>query len=139
MSVTTLFLQLKRYQIDLLKQETDRVYPIEACAILFGKLLEKKAVVKKIKITQNRLRSTSRFEVDPEKVAAALIEAEKVGLDFIGLFHSHPGPARPSFVDHKFMKFWGNAIWLIMSSTNGKLAAYYLVEDKVKEAIIKIE
>lgn len=133
-----MILQLQNIHIKLLKQETEKMHPIEACAILFGKLLQNKAIVEKIEITQNRLRSTTRFEVDPEKVAAAIAEAENNGLEFIGLFHSHPAPAVPSSIDQKFMKLWGDALWLILSSTDGNLAAYYLVADKVKEATIQI-
>ena len=115
------------------------MYPIEACALLFGKLFENKKLVEKVEVIQNRLQSTSRFELDPEQVAAAIIEAEKVGLDFIGLFHSHCAPATPSSVDQKFMRLWGNAIWLILSSINNELAAYHLINDKVKKVTIHIE
>jgi proteasome lid subunit RPN8/RPN11 len=115
------------------------VYPIEACATLFGRLSKSKKIVEKVEIIQNRLQSTSRFELDPEKVAAAIDKAEKVGLAFIGLFHSHCAPAAPSSVDQKFMRLWGDAIWLILSSTNNKLAAYHLVDGNVKEVTINIE
>ena len=134
-----LILQLQHHHISLLKQETKRVHPIEACAMLFGKLLQNKAVVETIEIAQNRLRSTTRFEVNPEKVAAAITETENKGLEFIGLFHSHPAPASPSSIDQKFMKLWGDALWLILSSTDGNLAAYHLVDDKVKEVTIQLK
>lgn len=132
-------MQLQHRHIKLLTQETERVYPIEACAMLFGKLLQNKADVETIEIAQNRLRSTTRFEVDPEKVAEAITEAENKGLDFIGLFHSHSAPATPSPIDQKFMRLWGDALWLILSSTDGNLAAYHLVEDKVTELTIRIK
>ena len=107
--------------------------------MLFGKLSQNRAVVKKVEVAQNGLRSITRFEIDPEKVAAAVTGAEKEGLEFIGLFHSHPAPAKPSSVDQKFMRLWGDAIWLILSSTDGALAAYQLIDGKVKQATIKVE
>jgi proteasome lid subunit RPN8/RPN11 len=122
-----------------LKQEAEKVHPVEACAMLFGKLSQNEAVVKKVEFAPNRLQSTVRFEVDPEKVAAAITEAEKEGLDFIGLFHSHPAPAAPSPIDLKYMKLWGDALWLILSSIDGNLAAYQLTDDAVKEATLRIE
>jgi proteasome lid subunit RPN8/RPN11 len=122
-----------------LKHETERVHPVEACAMLFGSLSYNKAVVEKVEVAQNRLKSSTRFEVDPEKVAAAVTEAENEGLEFIGLFHSHPAPATPSSVDLEYMRLWGDALWLIHSSIDGKLAAYHLVEGKAKEATIRIE
>jgi proteasome lid subunit RPN8/RPN11 len=133
-----LILQLQSRHVALLKTETERAYPVEACAMLFGRLSQHEAVVEKVEVAQNRLQSASRFEVDPAKVAAAVTEAEKEGLEFLGLFHSHPAPATPSSVDLKYMRLWGDALWLIHSSTDGKLAAYHLIEGTVKEATIRI-
>lgn len=115
------------------------MHPVEACAMLFGELSQNEAVVEKVEVAENRLLSTTRFEVDPAKVAAAVTEAEKKGYELIGLFHSHPAPAAPSSVDLKYMRLWGDALWLIMSSTDSKLAAYQLMDDKIKEATIRIE
>ena len=75
--------------------------------MLFGKLSKNIAVVEKVEVPQNKLSSTIRFEVDPVNVAAAITEAEKDGLEFIGLFHSHPAPSAPSSVDLKYMRLWG--------------------------------
>ena len=135
----SLILRLQRRHVDLLKQEAKKVHPVEACAMLFGKLSQNEAVVEKVEFAPNELRSTVRFEIDPVKVAAAFTEAEDEGLDFIGLFHSHPAPAAPSPIDLKYMKLWGDALWLILSSTDGNLAAYQLTDDTVKEATIRIE
>jgi proteasome lid subunit RPN8/RPN11 len=113
------------------------MYPVEACAMLFGELSYNEAVVEKVEVAKNRLLSGTRFEIDPARVAAAITEAEKEGLGFIGLFHSHPAPAVPSSIDLKYMRLWGDALWLIMSSTDGKLAAYQLVDGTVKEATVR--
>ncbi len=107
--------------------------------MLFGKLSHDEAVVEKVEFAPNRLQSSMRFEIDPEKVAAAFTEAEKEGLEFVGLFHSHPAPAAPSSIDLEGMKLWGDALWLILSSTDGKLAAYQLTDGSVKEATIRLE
>ena len=133
-----MILRLSLQQVDLLKKETERVLPIEACAMLFGKLTPKEAVVKKVMVTKNRLQSTLRFEIDPQTFAYAVAEADREGLDFIGLFHSHPAPAAPSSTDLKYMKLWGEAVWLILSSTNGKLAAYQMKNDRLREIILNI-
>lgn len=106
--------------------------------MLFGKLSQNDAVVEKVEFAPNELQSTVRFEIDPVKVAAAFTEADEKGLDFIGLFHSHPAPAAPSPIDLKYMKLWGDALWLILSSTDGNLAAYQLKDDTTKEATIRI-
>ena len=133
-----MILLLKRQQVDLLKQETEKVYPVEACALLFGTCSQNTLILQEIVIAPNRLQSAFKFEIDPSSVVVALTKAEEVGLDFIGLFHSHPVPAFPSSTDLKFMKLWGDILWLIMSSTEGKLAAYQLENDILKEVSIKI-
>ena len=135
-----MILVLQRRHVELLRHETEKTRPVEACAMLFGILSPNEAVVEKVLVAENRLRSTTRFEVDPARVAAAIAEAEKLGLEFIGLFHSHPAPAAPSSVDLKYMRLWGDALWLIMSLTDGKLAAYQLlIGGTVKEVTIRIK
>ncbi len=115
------------------------MYPVEACALLFGRVNSNEAYVSKVAIASNKLQSTSRFEINPEIVFKELNEADREELDFIGLFHSHPAPTRPSLIDQKGMKLWGNAIWLILSSTKGNLAAYKLMNDQVIEIPIFVE
>lgn len=134
-----MILRLNLQHVDLLKKEAEKEYPIEACAMLFGELTEKEAAVKKVVVASNRLQSTLRFEIDPETFVHALTEADRKGLDFIGLFHSHPAPANPSQVDLKFMKLWGGAIWLILSLIEGKLAAFQMKDGELKEVAIEIE
>jgi proteasome lid subunit RPN8/RPN11 len=134
-----LILRLEYKLVDLFKQEAEKTHPIEACALLFGKLSHHEAIVEKVEFTPNRLQSTKSFEVDPEIFAVAIIEAEKERLDFIGLFHSHPAPAVPSSIDLKYMKLWGDALWLILSSIDGNLAAYQLSDRTIREVIIQIE
>jgi len=122
-----------------LREEVRRVHPIEACALLFGKLTKKEVVVKKVVTAPNRLQSTVRFEINPETFAEAFNKADEEELDFIGLFHSHPAPPKPSSFDLKYMKLWGDAIWLILSTTNNSLAAYQMRNAEVKEITIKVE
>jgi len=132
-------LRLKSKHVNTLKKESEKVQPIEACAMLFGKLTQKEAVVKRVVVTPNKLQSTVRFEIDPEVFANAITHADKEELDFIGLFHSHPAPPTPSLIDLKYMKLWGDALWLILSSINGSLAAFQMRKDKVREITIKVE
>jgi proteasome lid subunit RPN8/RPN11 len=107
--------------------------------MLFGKLSNNEASVEKVEVALNKLQSTVRFEIDPMKVVAAFNEADEEGFEFIGLFHSHPAPAVPSSIDIKFMKLWGDALWLILSSTEGKLAAYQIKSNEITEATVIIE
>ncbi|MBE0511962.1 M67 family metallopeptidase [Candidatus Bathyarchaeota archaeon] len=134
-----MILRLKRQHVSLLKEEAVKVHPIEACAILFGELTQKEAVVKRVVVASNTLQSNVRFEIDPETFVNAFTEAVKEGLEFVGLFHSHSAPAMPSSIDLKYMKLWGDVIWLILSSTTGSLAAYKMKKGEVREITIKID
>ena len=134
-----MILQLQRHHVDLLNEETKKVHPIEACAMLFGKLSQNKALVKKVAFIANKLQSTMKFEIDPIDAVVAFAAADKKGLEFIGLFHSHPAPAVPSSLDLEYMKLWGDALWLILSSIDGNLAAYQLIDGEVKQATIRIK
>jgi len=133
-----LILRLKPKQVELLKQEATKTQPIEAGAILFGKQSNNQILVEKIQFEPNTLKSPARFQIDPARVAIAITQAEKENLDLVGLFHSHPAPAFPSQIDLKYMKLWGDAIWLILSTTDGDLAAYQLIGGQVKTVTIKV-
>lgn len=115
------------------------MHPIEACALLFGRVSSNEAYVSKVAIASNKLQSTVRFEINPEVFFKELNEAEREELDFIGFFHSHPAPTRPSLIDQKGMKLWGNAIWLILSSTKSNLGAYIMMNDEVIEIPIIVK
>jgi proteasome lid subunit RPN8/RPN11 len=134
----SLILLLESRHVDLLKEEARKTHPIEACAMLFGESTQKQVAVQKVIVAPNKLQSTTRFEIHPETVVKAITEAEQEGLDFLGLFHSHPAPATPSLIDHKFMKLWGDVVWVIYSSTNGALAAYQMKNGEVREVTIQI-
>ena len=132
-------LRLRHNHIELLKKEARRVYPIEACGILFGQMNLAKAVVEKVVLAPNILHSGARFEINPETVVKAILESEKKGLHFVGLFHSHPAPATPSPIDVKSMKLWGDAIWLILSSTEDKIAAFQMKDGTLEEVTLEVE
>jgi proteasome lid subunit RPN8/RPN11 len=134
-----LILRLQRLHVNSLKQESEKMQPIEACALLFGKFSHDEAVVKKVEFAPNKLQSPVKFQIDPEKVAATFTRAEKEDLEFIGIFHSHPAPAEPSSIDLEGMKLWGDALWLILSLTDGELAAYQLIVDSVEEMSLQID
>ena len=132
-------IRLEHEHFNLLSGEAQRVHPIEACALLFGELTKDGALVRKVIVLQNELHSAERFEMNPECVYKAFNEAEKEGFEFIGIFHSHSAPATPSIIDLKFMKIWGDALWLILSLTDYQFGAYRLKNGELREIEIKYE
>jgi len=134
-----LILKLKSQQICLLRKESDKTRPIEACALLFGKLTDKEATVSRVAVMPNILRSTVRFEIDPQAFYKVFMQAHAEGMEFVGIFHSHPAPANPSPADLQYMRLWGDAVWLILSQTDGGMAAFRMRAGVVEELTIKVE
>jgi len=134
-----MILRLSTQQLQFLREEVRRVHPIEGCAILFGKTTRREAVVKRVVTVPNVLKSITRFEIDPKAFFDAFMQADEEGLDFIGLFHSHPAPAYPSGVDLKFMRLWGNTFWLILSSIYDNFAAFQMTDGKVSEVTVETD
>jgi len=134
-----MILRLNSQQLQFLRVEARKMHPIEACAILFGKMTQREAIVKRVVTVPNVLKSTTRFEIDPKAFFDAFMQADKEGLEFIGLFHSHPAPAYPSGVDLEFMRLWGDALWLILSSIYEKFAAFQMIDGKVHEVAVKTD
>ncbi|MHA1238716.1 MAG: Mov34/MPN/PAD-1 family protein [Candidatus Odinarchaeia archaeon] len=111
----------------------------EVCALLLGEIKDKKAICKEVKILKNIAISPEvSFLADIHELYLSYLYAEKIGLDVVGIFHSHPAPPSPSHTDLKFMEI--NPVpWIIYSKTvnRDKLKAYQFSDNKVCE--IKIE
>jgi len=134
-----MILRLNTQQLRFLRKEVRRVYPVEACAILFEKTTQREAIVKRVVTAPNILKSTTRFEIDPKAFFDAFMQADEDGFEIIELFHSHPAPAYPSSVDLKFMRLWGDAVWLILSSIYNNFAAFQITDGKVNEVTVKTD
>jgi proteasome lid subunit RPN8/RPN11 len=132
-------LRLVHQQLGCLENEARRVFPVEACALLFGKLVRNEATVERIVVTPNIVKSATSFEIDSRTFCDAFIEADKDGLSFLGFFHSHPAAATPSSVDLTFMRLWGDAVWIIFSLTENRFAAFRMKKGKACAVTLKIE
>jgi len=132
-------LRLTSEQLRLLRNESRKTHLIEACALLFGRLNDGEAVVTRVVMMPNVLKSSIRFEANPQTVFKAFEQADRDELQFIGLFHSHPAPAQPSAVDLKYMRLWGEAVWLVLSSSDGNIAAFQMTNGELHEVALKVE
>jgi len=134
-----MILRIANQQLTMLERETRKKHPVEACALLFGKLSEKDVAVERVTITTNVLESGVRFEIDSKAFYDAFTKANKDGLDFVGFFHSHPAPAEPSSVDMQFMQLWGDAVWLIFSSIEHRFAAFQMRNGEIRTLTLRTE
>ncbi len=108
----------------------------EVGALLFGRFERDKAVVELVKMLRYSERSLTHFMADPFFLLESFSEAEKLGLELVGIFHSHPAPPRPSALDMRYMEL-NPVVWLIADSIKLMIRAYKLDEGELNE--IKIE
>lgn len=134
-----MILRLTEEQMRLISEETEERRPIEACGLLFGQIKDEEAVVKKIVITRNTLDSSLFFQVDPEEFVKALFKAEAEGLQLIGFFHSHPAAPNPSLADVRYMRFWPENVWLIISSIDYSVQAYRIIDAEIQKVQVEIK
>ena len=125
---------------DAMVSACEKGYPREVCGLLFGGsqeipefkvervvildnlLLEQHAERLKelveadaVALPSERMKRGGAFEflIDPQQHCQAILEANKQGLDQLGLFHSHPDhPAVPSPTDaaQPFLSGWSNIV-----------------------------
>ena len=112
--------------------------PSESCAMLLGKKVDNNWNVKEVFLTQNIDNSQTNFTISPEELLKGYQLAEKIQLELVGVFHSHPNSdAIPSSTDKKFMQ--NNPVpWIIFSGITNDLSAYLLDSDVI-EIPIKID
>ena len=112
--------------------------PNESCAMLLGKKVDNYWNVKEVFLTENIDNSQTNFTISPEELLRGYQLAEKMQLELVGVFHSHPNSdAIPSNTDKKFMQ--NNPVpWIIFSGVNNNLKAY-LLDSNIIEIPIKID
>ena len=101
--------------------------PKESCALLAGNMSENKTHVIDLILMKNSEISTTSFSMDPQELINAYKNAQKLSMEIVGIFHSHPGGVQPSSTDRKFMEL-NPVIWLIYSTNLNKYKAYILKE-----------
>ena len=79
-----------------MRRHVHRRLPLEACGLLAGR----DGWVELVVGVRNTLSSPVRYLLDPRQQWQAIERFEQLGLDLLGIYHSHPtGPARPSPTD----------------------------------------
>ncbi|WP_100181802.1 Mov34/MPN/PAD-1 family protein [Candidatus Nitrosotenuis aquarius] len=129
---------LSQSQKQILIDHAKKYAPVESCALLFGKEESNTSTVKEIFLTKNTENSPVNFTISNEELLHGYQEAERKGLDVIGIFHSHPhSEASPSSTDKKFMMI-NPVVWVIFSNAHDQLNAFVL-ESEISPVLIKIQ
>lgn len=120
----------------ILIEHAKKTAPAESCALLFGREEFGASTVSEVFLTQNMENSPVNFTISNEELLSGYKEAEKKGLDVIGIFHSHPhSEAVPSSTDKKFMTI-NPVVWMIYSNKENQLNAFVL-ESEITQVMIK--
>ncbi|OGO70576.1 MAG: hypothetical protein A2Z37_15425 [Chloroflexi bacterium RBG_19FT_COMBO_62_14] len=132
--------------LDDLHKHAESHYPDEGAGMVLGDgELETRRATRLLHRTNNfELESRRRrYSIDPKEFLEAEREAEELGLDIIGIFHSHPDhPARPSDFDLEWAMPWYS--YIITSVSRGKAVesrAWRLSDDRssfIEEALVEV-
>jgi len=125
----------------------ESAYPEEGAGLLLGSLEGNRKCVSAVMKLANAREDTARhnrYLLDPQDYLNGELEAERLGLEVLGVFHSHPDhPNRPSEYDREWAMPWFS--YLITSVQNGKAVesrCWNLAEDRsvfLEESIQVIE
>jgi proteasome lid subunit RPN8/RPN11 len=110
-------------------------YPNEGAGLLLGAVNSQGKAVKAIKPFANKFDSGEqyhRYLISAEDMLQGEMEAERLGLDVVGVFHSHPDhPAQASEYDREYALPWYS--YLIVSVQHGAAAdsrSWVLADDR---------
>lgn len=114
----------------------EQAYPDEGAGFLLGSGLDDKQVADILPLPNSREDEArhNRYLITPEDYFNAELAAEKLGMDLIGVFHSHPdSPNRPSEYDRE----WAQPVfsYIITSVQSGKAIesrSWRLSEDRAR-------
>ncbi|RLG45298.1 MAG: metalloprotease [Thermoproteota archaeon] len=127
---------ISKEKMNLLLEESKKSEK-EFGALLFGRIEGNKAIVHLIKLLRYSERSTTHFIADPIFLLESFSEAEKMGLELVGIFHSHPAPPKPSASDLRYMAL-NPVVWLIVDNTNFTVGAYVLEKGGLRQVGIEV-
>ena len=129
-------LYLKRKEFQEMVEHSKEEFPNEACGILSGK----DGRVKKLYKMSNPEGSRTSFFMDPREQLKVMKDIRNSGLDFIGIYHSHPETEPyPSMRDVE-LAYYPDVSYVIISLKDKErplAKSFRIVEGKIEEEEIK--
>ena len=126
--------------LEQMNAHVEKAYPEEGAGFLMGKDSEVKEILALSNSREDGARH-NRFLFTPDDYLQAELKAEELGLDLIGVFHSHPDcPNIPSEYDREWAQPFFS--YIITRVDNGKAVnsrSWKLVEDRSRYEEEKIE
>lgn len=135
-------LRIKASDMKKIDAHALKTFPYECVGLLIGASGKKEFEVKKIVKAKNTLGSLVAFETDPQFIYKVYKDAEKRGLELIGIYHSHPNlHAFVSSRDAEFMKYWTRIAWLILSVGRDSVLerkAFMMKKGKIEKIEVRV-
>ena len=112
----------------------EEAYPEEGAGFMFGTGEEQRSVLAIFALSNAREDAArhNRYLIKPEDYLKAEIEADRLGLQLIGVFHSHPDhPGQPSDYDRDWAQpFFSYVITSIVAGKTVASRSWRLLEDR---------
>ncbi len=107
-----------------------QTYPHECCGVMVGHPGPARRCLEAQRCNNlNTERAHDRFDLDPKDYLRLDREAQRRGLEIVGVYHSHPDhPARPSQTDLE--RAWEGYSYVIVSVHQGEIADFNSFELK---------
>ena len=131
---------LNQFELERLACLARDSLPNESCALLLGNYTNKEneiQVIETLSMKNSDASPTTRFRIDSQELINGYLRAEKMGLNVVGIFHSHPAPPIPSSTDKIFMEI-NPVVWLIYSTLTNESRAYIYEQKKVREVRLRV-
>jgi proteasome lid subunit RPN8/RPN11 len=130
-----------RVNKDVLTQMKDRVLQeprLECCGLLAGR----DGVITRVFAATNAKASATEYAIAPEELFLSMREIRGAGLEFMGIYHSHPhGDNKPSARDIS-LAYYPDVAYFILSpgkDTAKPIRAFSIRDGKTAELDIQIE
>ena len=129
---------ISREIIEEMEGHARKEYPRECCGMLAGNAI----VITKIFKTRNIAVNMDEYELDPLEQVNAFEEIDRLSLQLLGVYHSHPNhPCYPSGLDIARAFYPGTACFIISLADfyHPQIKAFRIDSGKVTEDAIIID
>lgn len=118
-------------------------HPLETCGLLIGRSRGDAVHVSAVRLCRNTNveRARDRFDLDPVDHLACEDEARALGLEVVGVWHSHPdAPATPSELDRaRAWRGWSYVIAAIDAKGTREVRAWRLRDGELAEQMLEVD
>ena len=127
-------LHLPENLLKFIQNHAVKAYPYECCGFLYGTADEAARRIEHVEYVDNSKEGDQRrrFEISPKDYLNAEKQAENLGYQLIGVYHSHPDhPSHPSEHDRsQAMPFFSYVITSVEQGRPGQIQSWRLNEQR---------